>query len=311
MIRTIATAAVALVVVSMTVACSSRAFLGNSTSGAASCLEYQAGANGEPLTTVAGSSALLTAPIWLIRHKLDLPLPIPLKAFVCPDEVAFGDKVDQIAGIGAYGTWRHPPTGVTTEAGLILRGDHLSQMTPMERAGIVSHELAHISQRALAPAGQRLSAPSWILEGHAEMVRIQVLDLAGYRTYAQSRDVIVGSFDVYRWSSDLRALEKHTDWWVDSLPRSEAMYGQAFLAVEWLVELYGTGKLMEFLKRPSLNADPREHWGKVFPIPYDYFIDEFNSRLKSLKRRHGVPSNSLNVDATLTSPHRWRESHGR
>jgi hypothetical protein len=273
-------------------------------------LEYQAGANGEPLGMVAGGSALLTAPIWLLRHKLGLPLPVPLKAYVCPDEVAFADKVDQIAGAGTYGTWRHPPTSVATEAGLILLGDHLSRMDPAGRAGIIAHELAHISQQSLA-AGRRVRAPAWILEGHAEVVRVRVLDLAGYRTYDQSRAGILRSVGTSRRHPNLRVLERDVAWWGNSLPQSEAMYGQAFLAVEWLIELYGTEKLVEFLKLLRLDADPREHWGKVFPISYEYFIEEFSDRLKSLRVRDGPPSNLMHVGTSLNSPHWRRESYGR
>ena len=47
-----------------------------------------------------------------------------------------------------------------------------------------------------------------------------------------------------------------------------ATYGQAFLAVDWLIERYGSAKLLEFLGRFALQAEPREHWRTVFPIPY-------------------------------------------
>jgi len=70
----------------------------------------------------------------------------------------------------------------------------------------------------------------------------------------------------------------------------------AFLAVEWLTERYGTAKLVEFLTWFRLgDGDHREHWGKVFPIPYEYFLDEFSYRLKSLGRRDESPSNLVHV----------------
>jgi len=289
----LASGVVALTLVLMTVSCSSRTF--PNSGPAASCLEYKVGARGEPLGAVPGGSDLFTAPVWLFHHKLKLPLPVPLKAYVCSDEVAFADKVDRIAGVGAYGDWRQPPTGVATEAGLILRGDHLSRMDAAGCAGIIAHELTHISHQTLA-ARRQDRAPSWILEGHAEVVRFRVLDLAGYRTYDQSRAEVLRSIGTSRRLPNLRALEKAKDWWVDSLPQSEAMYGVAFLAVEWLTERYGTAKLVEFLTRLRLgDADHREHWGKVFPIPYEYFLDEFSYRLKSLGRRDESPSNLVHV----------------
>jgi hypothetical protein len=65
---------------------------------------------------------------------------------------------------------------------------------------------------------------------------------------------------------------------------SPATYGQAFLAVDWLVEQYGSAKLTEFLGRFALDADPRGHWGTVFPISYRQFGDDFRARLDGLGR---------------------------
>ena len=60
-------------------------------------------------------------------------------------------------------------------------------------------------------------------------------------------------------------------------------YGQAFLAVDWLIERYGSAKLLEFLGRFALQTAPREHWRTVFPISYRQFIDEFRARLEALR----------------------------
>jgi len=61
-----------------------------------------------------------------------------------------------------------------------------------------------------------------------------------------------------------------------------ATYCQAFLAVEWLVERYGSAKVTEFFGRFSLRTNPREHWAEVFPISSRQFVDEFRARLERL-----------------------------
>jgi hypothetical protein len=61
-----------------------------------------------------------------------------------------------------------------------------------------------------------------------------------------------------------------------------ATYCQAFLAVDWLVERYGSAKVTEFLGRFALDSAPQEHWGKVFPIAYRQFLAEFQTRLENL-----------------------------
>jgi hypothetical protein len=63
-----------------------------------------------------------------------------------------------------------------------------------------------------------------------------------------------------------------------------ATYGQSFLAIDWLIERYGSAKVLEFLGRFALDSDPRPHWATVFPVSYRQFADEFRARLESLGR---------------------------
>jgi hypothetical protein len=48
------------------------------------------------------------------------------------------------------------------------------------------------------------------------------------------------------------------------------------------VERYGSAKLLEFLGRFRLEADPQKHWPTVFPLSDRQFADEFRTRLKNL-----------------------------
>ena len=100
------------------------------------------------------------------------------------------------------------------------------------------HELAHLSQQDLARhRDERL--PVWMLEGHADWVAFQVLDLLGLQAYTESREGIVrsvtGAVTPVEHFPDLDTLADHESWnrSVRSVP---ATYGQAFLAVEYLIE---------------------------------------------------------------------------
>src|SRR5207249_896526 len=167
---------------------------------------------------------------------------------------------------------------LVARAGILLRGDHLARMHLLARAGLFAHELAHVSQRKLADGG-KAGAAMWILEGHADWVKFQVLELLGLRQYRESRDEVVRSS-----SPDLQVLTTSAGW-VRSMNQlgDPATYGQAFLAVDWLIERYGSAKLLEFLGRFALQAEPREHWRTVFSIADRQFGDEFRSRLEGLR----------------------------
>jgi hypothetical protein len=168
--------------------------------------------------------------------------------------------------------------------GIFLRGDVVARMALAPRAGLYAHELAHIAQRRMGE-GTRGGAAVWIREGHADWAKYRVLDLLGYRPYAESKaDVqraVRGSTMPRQFFPPLRELESNAAW-IAARNRlgSEATYGQAFLAVDWLIERHSSEALHEFLRRIGRE---RGAWGSVFATSYAEFVDEFRARLQRLE----------------------------
>ena len=241
---------------------------------------------------VLGSSPsdeeLINATAWLIHHKLDLPFPPTIKAYVYVNEATLVDGLINVAGDGRDEAWDKGryAAGVAARSGLFLRGDYLARMHLLARAGLFAHELAHMSQTQLREGG-RGRAAQWILEGHADWVKIRVLDLLHYRSYAESRDhilrTVVSSPTPTTLFPSLLELTRNRDWVAATNKLGpQATYCQAFLAMDWLIERYGSAKVTEFLGRFALDTPPGEHWSKVFPIPYRQFAAEFHGRLENL-----------------------------
>jgi hypothetical protein len=239
-----------------------------------------------PLGTSPSDNEIIDLVAWLMLHRLDLPFPPEIKAYVYVNQATFVDGLIN-AGEKADDAWaRRSAFGVATGAGLFLRGDYLAQMNLVGRASLFAHELTHVSQGRLREGGRGRPA-QWILEGHAEWVKFKVVDLLGYRAYAESRDIMARAAraSTIKFFPDLSALSNNAAW-TEATRRLGALatYGQAFLAIDWLVERYGSAKLLEFLGRFALDTDPREHWRQVFPIPYRQFVDEFRARLEGQGR---------------------------
>jgi hypothetical protein len=255
-----------------------------------------------PLGTSPSDSELIDSVAWLMRHRLDLPFPPGSKAYVYVDQATFVDGLMKVAGERADDVRDRGrfAFGVATDAGLFLRGDYLARMNLAGRSALIAHELAHVSQARLREGGRGRPA-QWILEGHAEWVKFKVVDLLGYRAYAESRDIMLRAAraSTIKFFPDLPALANNADW-IDATRRLGALatYGQAFLAVDWLVERYGSAKLLEFLGRFALGTDPRAHWRTVFPIAYRQFADEFRARLEGL----GRPTPPAGADSPAASP---------
>jgi hypothetical protein len=133
----------------------------------------------------------------------------------------------------------------------------------------------------------------WMWEGHSEWVGYRVAGLLGLKSYADARREIRRS----AWVTTRRAplpplsLLDTREGWRSARERgttATAVYGQAFLAIDWLIERYGEESLRDYLRsysrsRPLTAADdpvPR-NWRLAFPIAYDDFVLEFRRYLSS------------------------------
>ncbi|HEU4371441.1 MAG TPA: hypothetical protein VFV05_24735 [Methylomirabilota bacterium] len=266
-------------------------------SHAAQCRDYEIQANSGAPAPLEGNPThkdLVDAVAWTMRHKLALPLPAALRVYFCADGAALVEELSQIASSSGPEAWWSSAAAVAMEGGVVFRDDRLAQMQPATRAGLMAHELTHVSQLKLM-AGTRVGPPLWLLEGHAEWVRLKVLGLLELRTEPASRaeiaEPIVGSKDVAKRFPDLRMLESQGPWLAQLGRIGDAgTYGQAFLAVDWLIERYGSSALLKFLGQFGSHAsNPRELWRRSFPISYDYFVDDFGTHLmKKISRSRPV-----------------------
>src|SRR5206468_1493027 len=129
----------------------------------------------------APPAEIIAAAASMIRDQLGLPFSPAYKAYVCSDEAAFTEGLLRHLSVRAVGSdWRVVPAavGIATPVGVFFRGDYLARTAPRRRVTLVAHELAHLCQQDLAKHREdRL--PVWLVEGHADWVAYQVLDLLG------------------------------------------------------------------------------------------------------------------------------------
>jgi hypothetical protein len=151
--------------------------------------------------------------------------------------------------------------GVATRHRIHLRADRLAAASLVQRVGLIAHELAHSSQYALA-GGERGSSEQWLREGAADWVRFQVLEALGLvpppNSMSRLRDVSQQRLPEQHWPN-LLALSSHAQWVTARTTYGPtATYGQAVLAVHWLVERASTAALVDYFRRAArpLEAGP-------------------------------------------------------
>lgn len=221
----------------------------------------------------------------LIHDRLGLPFPAGTTVNLYVNEATFAEGLAREGRLQSDDAWdkSRRSIGVASPRGLFLREDRLGSMPLIERVELIAHELAHVSQMEMGRNG-RGRAAQWVREGHADWVRFRILELLELRPYDESRDrmrrTVLRSSTPIRFFPSLIDLSRG-DRWTEAHNRLgyAATYGQAFLAVDRLVERYGIGKLNEFLWRFALDTDPRSHWRTVFPISFSDFVQEFRTHL--------------------------------
>jgi len=225
----------------------------------------------------------------VLRDRLQLPLPAETTVRVYVNQATFAEGLMRDGAQIRDEAWDRARVGIAAASprGLFVRGDLVNGMRLMDKVAVMAHELAHVSQIEMSRDGSRATPASWILEGHADWVKYQVLELLGMRTYLESREEVKRT--ILRAATPIRFFPPlgeiaDADRWTDASIRLgwAATYGQAFLAIDMLVERYGIEKLHTYQRRFSTDADPNSHWAAVFPITSSEFVRQSRARLEQL-----------------------------
>ncbi|HKD00200.1 MAG TPA: hypothetical protein VKG20_19305, partial [Methylomirabilota bacterium] len=72
--------------------------------------------------------------------------------------------------------------------------------------------------------------------------------------------------------------------WNRSVRSIPATYGQAFLAVEYLIGRSSHAALVKFMGSAVAADNPQDRWVAAFSIPSSQFMDDFRAHLKGLAR---------------------------
>jgi hypothetical protein len=154
-----------------------------------------------------------------------------------------------------------------------------------ERIRVLAHELTHTVEKNLVD-GQLMSADLWLVEGFAEWVAYKVLDALDIESFAQGRkqaiDVTVKARQ-YQTFPSLTQLVTGTEWltWARTLGR-EATYGQALLAVDFLIEQKSLSAVVEYFRLFGKLNNRERNFVTAFGEPVSAFEEEFSQHLQVL-----------------------------
>ena len=184
-------------------------------------------------------------------------------------------------------------TAVSTDAigkhkRVLLNESRLASYPWPEWMKVLAHELAHTVEFALVE-GRPALWDRWLTEGFAEWVSYKVLDLIGIESFAKSQEQRLGlmrtakSFQAF---PSLRQLSGDTDFnsWARALGL-EATYGQALIAVDYLIEQKGLAAVLEYFRLFRKSNNREQNFTTAFGEPPAAFDEKFSRRMAVLLGR--------------------------
>jgi hypothetical protein len=150
---------------------------------------------------------------------------------------------------------------------------------------LLAHELTHAADRELVD-GRPAAGDQWLREGFAEWVGYKVVDTFGAQGFADSRKHALNSIVIatsYQTFPGLRQLARRSDWitWSRTLGRA-ATYGQAFIAVDFLIEEKGLPAVIEYFRLFKKMNNRERNFVTAFGESLGVFDGRFSKHLQVL-----------------------------
>ena len=254
---------------------------------------------GSRAVEVSDDQRVLAAIASALAHDLKLP-PIESSVVFFPDResyqagvvaesekdlalrVEIGDRAAELAKEPVLFSARHSAASsvaVGMYRRVLVDQKHLRRFSWWERVQILAHELTHTVEKAWVD-GRMAAWDRWLSEGFAEWTGYRVVEKLGGATFAASRRSISNEVTRARHQRPdpaLTQLVAGEDWlkWLRSRGRLST-YGQAFLAVDLLIEQKGVLAIVEYF-RLFRESNDRE---RNFMTAFGESVTEFEAKYR-------------------------------
>ena len=156
-----------------------------------------------------------------------------------------------------------------------------------ERIRFLSHEFTHTIQFDLA-RGRRGTSEQWLREGYAEWASYRTVDALGLGRYAEWRTLRLEQFQKMRNRKTVPSLGQLSTFpqWVSWRNRqgAEMTYGQAFLAVDLLIDRRGHRAAVDYFRLFARSDDRLANFRRAFGQDLAAFERDFTAYLAGLSR---------------------------
>lgn len=150
---------------------------------------------------------------------------------------------------------------------------------------VLAHELTHSAEREIV-GGRFTLADQWVREGFADWVGYKVVEAFGGENLASGREQVlklIANAKAYQTFPSLSQLGRNLEWttWLRNRGHA-ATYGQAFIAVDFLIEQRGVAAVTEYFRMSGTINDRERNFGAAFGESLPDFEKKFEIQLQTL-----------------------------
>lgn len=150
---------------------------------------------------------------------------------------------------------------------VLLNDSALRRLQSSQRIALLAHELTHTVQYEFS-SGRRSTSEQWLREGFADWVSVYVLESLDLSTREGTRERALSSL---RSAGERRGLPGLSDMvtfpeWValSARPAGEAIYEQAFLAVDFLIDRHDLSRVIAYFRLFAESDDRVRNFETAF-----------------------------------------------
>lgn len=166
---------------------------------------------------------------------------------------------------------------------VLADGERLAKLSWPNRVRTVAHEMIHLAEFALADWVCK-TPHYWLMEGFAEWGAYRIIDRLGLESFANSsEDSRRGAGAQEAALPPLDRLATEAEWAAaEKKLGRQAVYSQAFLAVDFLIERKGLAVVLDYFARFRDAASRGDHFAAAFGEDVEAFQAEFGAHLQKI-----------------------------
>src|SRR5687768_13735209 len=223
-------------------------------------------------SSIPGSARASTyeAALTLVLDGLERELALPrvdVSLVLFPNRRTFEQGLLQIGYTKALARSASSFNAIGGARAVLMNAATTDGLTRAQRIRLITHEVVHTLQYRLS-GGTRGASEQWLREGFAEWVACRVTARAGLGSFDSLRGDLIDQLAGVGLGRPHAPFEKLATFpqWVEAQQRYEALYAQAFIAAELLVEMRGAPAVVQYFERFRDTQDRRAAFAGAFGL---------------------------------------------